>query len=95
MHCSWRINDTVLLKNYLFIVVLLLIIVFIYFVHARFSFTRCSTFILRSLFKRKRFNSDPGLYSRYFDPAVPVKPGYYHHLSESINIIHQTALTLS
>jgi hypothetical protein len=39
----------------------------------------CSTFVLIrlfcfhcSLFKRKRFKSDPGLYSRYFDPAVPV-----------------------
>jgi hypothetical protein len=41
-----------------------------------------------SLFKRKRFNSDPGLCSRYFDPA------YHHHLCKSINIIHQTS-TLS
>ncbi len=40
-----------------------------------------------SLFKRKRLNSDPRLYSRYFDPA------YHHHLCKSINIIHQTAPT--
>ncbi len=51
-----------------------------------------------SLFKEKSFNSDPGLYSRYFDPIqepvvreVPV----HHHLYKSINIIHQTAPTLS
>jgi hypothetical protein len=31
------------------------------------------------------------LYSRYFDP-VPVE---HHHLSKSINIIHQTAPSLS
>ncbi len=30
----------------------------------------------------------------YFDPAVPVKQGYHHHLCKSINIIHQTAPTL-
>jgi hypothetical protein len=52
---------------------LLLLIIYrslIYFVH-------CSIFISffvrllfpSSLFKRKRFNSDPGLYSRYFDPV--------------------------
>jgi small-conductance mechanosensitive channel len=47
------------------------------------------------LFKRKRFNSDPGLYSRYFNPAVPVVQEYHHHLCKSIKIIHQTAPTLS
>jgi hypothetical protein len=41
------------------------------------------------LFKRKRLNSDPGLYSRYFDPA------YHHRLCKAINITHQTAPTLS
>ncbi len=35
-------------------------------------FILCSTFVLCSLFKRKRFNSDPGLYSRYFDPAYNI-----------------------
>jgi hypothetical protein len=29
------------------------------------------SFIVHCL-KEKRFNSDPGLYSRYFDPAVPL-----------------------
>jgi hypothetical protein len=48
-----------------------------------------------SLFKRKRFNSDPGLCSRYFDPVVPAVQEYHHHLCKSINIIHQTAPTLS
>jgi hypothetical protein len=53
------------------------------------SFTHC--FVVQ----KKRFNSDPGLYSRYFDPAVPVVQEYPHHLCKSINIIHQTAPTLS
>ncbi len=40
-------------------------------------FCSCSIFIiLCSLFKRKRFNSDPGLYSRYFDPVVHVQHWY-------------------
>ncbi len=30
----------------------------------------CFSLLIVSLFKEKRFNSDPGLYSRYFDPAV-------------------------
>jgi hypothetical protein len=47
------------------------------------------------LFKEKGFNSDPGLYSRNFDPAVPLYKKYHHHLCNSINIIHQTILTLS
>ncbi len=53
-----------------------------------------------SLFNRKKFNSDPGLYSRYFDPVQPVvrevlyKNAIYH-LCKSINIIQQTAPTLS
>jgi hypothetical protein len=45
--------------------------------------------------KEKIFNSDPGLYSRYFDPAVPLYQKYHHHLCKSINIIHQTAPSLS
>ncbi len=62
-------------------------------------FIFCSTFVsfdyfVRfnvhcSLFIGKIFNSDPGLYSRYFDPLI------HHHLSKSINIIHQTAPSLS
>ncbi len=70
-----------------------------------FSFVFCSTFVFIqflyffivhcSLFKEKSFNSDPGLYSRYFDPTVPLYKKYRHHLCMSINIIHQTALTLS
>jgi hypothetical protein len=64
----------------------------------------CFSFIHCSLFKSKRFNSDPRLYSRYFDPVVhevPLQPlyllykKYHHHLCKSINIIHQTAPTLS
>ncbi len=48
-----------------------------------------------SLFKRKLFNSNPGLYSRYFNHTVPLYRKYHHHLCKSINIIHQTAPTLS
>jgi hypothetical protein len=51
---------------------LLFIVVVHYFVHAQFLFILCSTFVLCSLFKWKRFNSDPGLYSRYFDPAYNI-----------------------
>ncbi len=47
------------------------------------------------LFKKKIFNSDPGLHSRYFDPAVPLYKKYHHHRCKSINIIHQTAPSLS
>jgi hypothetical protein len=35
------------------------------------------------------------LYSRYFDPAVPLYKKYHYHLCKSINIIHHTAPTLS
>jgi hypothetical protein len=35
-----------------------------------------------SLFMRKIFNSDPGLYSRYFDPVVREVP-VHHHLCKS------------
>ncbi len=45
--------------------------------------------------KEKIFNSDPGLYSSYFDSAVPLYKKYRHHLCKSINIIYQTAPTLS
>jgi hypothetical protein len=79
-----------------------------YFVHcSTFPFILCSTFVsfdsfafYCSLFNRKKFNSDPGLYSRYFDPVQPVvrevlyKNAIYH-LCKSINIIQQTAPTLS
>ncbi len=62
-------------------------------------FIFCLTFVFYSilllfivhcfLFMRKLFNSDPGLYSRYFDPII------HHHISKSINIIHQTVTSLS
>jgi hypothetical protein len=71
----------VIVIHYLFIVASLLIVV----VHLFCSLLDFLSFFVQhlfhcSLFKRKRFNSDPGLYSRYFDPAVPVKQGYHHHL---------------
>jgi hypothetical protein len=66
-----------------------------------FSFIFFSTFVsfdsfAFSLFvvQKKIFNSDPGLYSRYFDPVVREVP-LHRHLCKSINIIHQTAPTLS
>jgi hypothetical protein len=49
---------------------------FIYLFIARFSFILCLTFVHCPLFKRKRFYSDPGLYSRYFDPIVGVHQLY-------------------
>jgi hypothetical protein len=79
---------------------------FIIVVHLFCSLFNSNLFFVRllfhcSLFKRKRFNSDPGLYSRYFDPIIPadqqftVVQEYHHHICKSINIIHQTAPTLS
>jgi hypothetical protein len=35
-----------------------------------------------SLFIGKIFNSDPGLYSRYFDPVINVKRVNKHHTSD-------------
>jgi hypothetical protein len=56
-----------------FVIYLLLLVIYCYrsfiLLIARFSSILCSTFVHYSLFKRKRFNSDPGLYSRYFDPV--------------------------
>ncbi len=61
------------------------------FVHLLFNFCLVNYFVLFnnhcSLFVGKIFNSNPGLYSRYFDPIVPD--------TKSINIIHQTAPSLS
>jgi hypothetical protein len=50
-----------------------------------------------SLFKEKRFNSDPGFHSRYFDPVQSVYVKYLFIIlyASQINIIHQTAPTLS
>ncbi len=67
------------------------------FVHALFDFCvpfnsfACSQFVVQ----RKKFNPDPGLHSRYLKPAVPLYKKYHHHLYKSINIIHQTAPSLS
>jgi hypothetical protein len=83
-----------------------LLLLFNFFVVVRLLFEFCSSFVqllfsfdsftfLCSLFVEKRFNSDLGLYSRYFDPAVPLYKNHHHHLRKSINIIHQTAPTLS
>jgi hypothetical protein len=84
-----------------------IIVVFLFCSVFDFLFTFCLTlFPLNSfafssfiaLFKEKRFNYDPGLYSRYFDPVqVPVvrEVPVHHHLCSSINIIHQAAPTLS
>ncbi len=85
--------------------VVLKIFVPIYFIVVQFSFEFCSSFVrlsfsLNSLLfivhcsKDKIFNSDPGLYSMYFDRVVCKIP-VHHHLSSPINIIHQTAPTLS
>jgi hypothetical protein len=78
---------------------LVIIIVINFFVHCStfyslcysilFSFDSFAFIIHCALFKREKFNSDPGLYSRYFDPADK------NHLCEPINIIQQTAPTLS
>jgi hypothetical protein len=74
----------------------IIVIVVRFIIHLLFNF--CSLFSFDyfvllnfhcSLFIGKIFNSDPGLYSRYFDPVT------HHHLSKSMNIIHQTALSLS
>jgi hypothetical protein len=60
----------------------------IYFIFVRLSFVFCSSCVQLlfhlillcslivhcSLFIRKIFNSDPGLYSRYFDPVVREVP---------------------
>jgi hypothetical protein len=54
------------------------------FVRLLFSFD--SLLFIVSLFKRKRVNSDPGLYSRYFDPIQPLYllyKKYHHHLCKS------------
>ncbi len=49
----------------------------------------CSLFIVR----RKQFNSDPGLQSRYFDPLY-VKYLFIIIYASQINIIHQTGCTI-
>jgi hypothetical protein len=82
----------------------------IYFIVVRFFieflFVFCSTFDFIQFFafslfivrcsKEKIFNSDPGLYSRYFDPVVcEVPPLFIIIYAIKINIIHQTAPTLS
>jgi hypothetical protein len=68
----------------------------IYFIVVQFSFeflfVFCSTFVFIQFFafllfivhcsKEKIFNSDPGLYSRYFDPVVREVP-VHHHLCKS------------
>ncbi len=75
---------------------IILLLLFNYFVVVRLSFDFCSSFVRLcfpfdsfafhcSLFKRNIFNSDPGLYSRYFDP-VPVVCEVlvqHHHLCKS------------
>jgi hypothetical protein len=73
---------------------------FIYFVHCSTFHSLCcsilfffnsSAFIIHcALFKREKFNSDPELCSRYFDPAYNII-----YMYKSINIIQQTAPTLS
>jgi hypothetical protein len=80
----------------LFIIVaryLLLVHLFVHcliFIRSLFDFLfHCSLFIVQ----KKRFVSDPGSYSRNFDPAVPILQEYHHHLCKSINI--QTAPTFS
>jgi hypothetical protein len=79
----------------------LLLLVVIYHCHSfilfvvRPSFVLCLTFVSLFIVQKKRFVSDPESCSRYFDPAVPVVQEYHHHRYKSINIIHQTAPTLS
>ncbi len=61
--------------NYFFIVICYSLLSFIYFVHcSTFYSFYCSILFFDSfarcvLFKREKFNSDPVLCSRYFDPA--------------------------
>ncbi len=106
---NFHIVYIVLYAIYLFIICLSLFISysFVLVIHCCHSFilfivllfAPLFNFVLLSLFSDKRFNSDPGLYSRCFDPAdqqlylVPVQ--VHHHLCKSINIIQQTAPTLS
>ncbi len=59
------------------------------FIYSLFDF--CSLFIVQ----KKKIQFWSWNVFQVFDPAVPVKQGYHHHLCESINIIHQTAPTLS
>jgi hypothetical protein len=69
------------------------------FVHLLFNFCfhsilllfHCSLFVMN----KKIFYSDPGLYSRYFDPAVPLYKNHHHYLCKSKNIIYQTAPSFS
>ncbi len=57
--------------------------------YVRLLFSFDSFTVHYSLFKRKRFNSDPGLYSRYFDPVVcevPVVPAVQEISSSSMQV---------
>jgi hypothetical protein len=73
----------------------------IYFIDVQFSFKFFFTFVFIrffcffivhcSLFKRKILNSDPRLYSRYFDPVVREVP--VHHLLCKSNKHHTSACT--
>jgi hypothetical protein len=65
------------------------------FVRLLFHLILCFFIVIVSLFKERRLRSDPGSYSRDFDPAVPLYKNYHRHLCKSINTIHQTAPTLS
>jgi hypothetical protein len=66
-----------------------LLLSFIYFVHCSTIYLVVVTsFLINSLFRCSKNNSDPELVFGYFDPAN-------HHQYESINIIQQTPLTLS
>jgi hypothetical protein len=55
-----------------------LLLLFVYFVHCStfahslFDFCLISFFCSLFIVRKEIFNSDPGLYSRYFDLAVPV-----------------------
>ncbi len=75
----------------LYRVVFIIVVQFILLLF-NFSFVFCSTFVFIqffcffivhcSLLKEKRLNSDPGLYSRHFNPVVREVP-VHHHLCRS------------
>jgi hypothetical protein len=69
----------------------------------RFSFICSSTFVfiqffcfllfIVSLFKEKKFTSDPGLYSRYFNPAVKNTITIYASKKTSYITLHRLCLS--
>jgi hypothetical protein len=71
----------VIVAHYLLLLLIILFLIVYFILCLTLVFVQPFAFIhIRCLlFKRKRFNSDPGLYMRYFDPVVcevPAVPLY-------------------